>query len=195
MRTRFAALGIVAGLLFTPSAHAAHHLWDFTEIFSNADGSVQFVEIFTAEDNEQNLNGFTITSGGNTLTFTSNLPTAATANTWLLAATSNFAALPGAVTPDYIIPANFFPTGGGTLNYASGADVWNFGAVPTDGVLALQRNGSSATNSPTNFAGEAGSIDLGTPVPAMSTWAIFLAVGVILLLASGLLRRRTTAIA
>jgi hypothetical protein len=195
MRSRFAVLSIVAGLLFAPAAHAGHHLWDFTEIFSNADGSVQFVEIFTAEDNEQLINGFTITSGGNTLTFTSNLPTAATANTWLLAATSNFAALPGAVTPDYIIPANFFPTGGGTLNYASGADVWNFGAVPTDGVNALQRNGSSAVNSPTNFAGQSGSVNLGVQVPAMSTWAIFLAVGIVLLLASGLLRRRETAVA
>jgi len=195
MRSRLAASSILTALLLAAPAHAGHHLWDFTEIFSNADGSVQFVEIFTAEDNEHLINGFTITSGGNTLTFTSNLPTTVTANTWLLAATSNFAALPGAVTPDYVIPANFFPTGGGTLNYASGADVWNFGAVPTDGVNGLQRNGSPAANSPTNFAGQSGSVNLGTPVPVLSTWAIFLAVGILLTLASGLLRRRAPATA
>lgn len=194
MRTRFTALGILAGLLSAATAHAGHHLWDFTEIFSNASGTVQFVEIFTAEDNEQNLGGFTITSGGNTLNLV-NLPTTLTANTWVLAATSSFSSLPGAVTPDYVIPDNFFPTGGGTLNYASGTDVWNFGAVPTDGVNSLLRNGSTAANSPTNFAGQTGSINLGTPVPAMSTWAIVLAVGALLALASGLLRRRETALA
>jgi hypothetical protein len=50
--------------------------------------------------------------------------------------TPKFAGLPGAITPDYILPVeNFFPTGGGSLNYASGADIWNYGTVPTNGEL------------------------------------------------------------
>ena len=61
------------------------------------------------------------------------LPSSSTANTWVLIATAAFAALPGAPTPDYIMPAGFFPTGGGTLNYASGADIWTYGAVPVNG--------------------------------------------------------------
>lgn len=189
MRARIVALATVVGLLAASSAFAGHHLWDFTEIFSNADGSVQYMELYTAEDNEQLLGAFSITSGGNTFDFVTDLPTSATADTYVLIATSNFAALPGAVTPDYIIPGNFFSTGGGTLNYA-GVDIWNYGAVPTDGVNALQRNGSSTTNSPTNFAGASGSVDLGVAVPALPTWGIVLLVGALLLAASGLLRRR-----
>jgi hypothetical protein len=68
--------------------------------------------------------------------------------------------------------------------------VWNYGAVPTDGVLALQRNGSSANNSPTNFAGASGSISLAAAVPAVTLWGIAGLIGAVLLFASGLLRRR-----
>ena len=31
---------------------------------------------------------------------------------------------------DFIIPAGFLATGGGTLNYASGTDTWVYGALP-----------------------------------------------------------------
>jgi hypothetical protein len=185
----------MAGWLGATPALAGHHLWDFTELYSNADGSVQYVELFTAENDEQNLGAFTITSDGHTFNFVTNLSTAATANTWVLVATSNFASLPGAVTPDYILPqGNFFPTGGGSINYA-GVDVWNFGAVPTDGENALQRNGSSAPNSPTNFAGQTGHVNLGADVPILPTWGIVLLTGGLLLAASGLLRRREASIA
>lgn len=176
-------------LLTASAAHAGHHRWDFTEIFSNADGSVQYVELFSANDGEAALGPWTITSTTNSFQFVTNV-TEPTANTWVLVATSNFASLPGAVTPDYIIPASFFPTGGGTLTYAGGADVWAYGAVPTDGVQALQRNGSAAANSPTNFAGQSGSVNLSSSVPAVASWAVALVVGAILLVSSGILRRR-----
>jgi len=196
MRSRFVALAALIGVLVVaPAAQAGHHLWDFTEIFSNASGSVQFVEMFTADDNEQGIGSFGITSGANTLNFVTNLPTSVTHNTWILCATSNFAALPGGVTPDFIIPANFFNTGGGTLNYASGTDVWNYGAVPTNGVLALQRNGSTANNSPHNFGGQSGQVALTVATPMVSSWGIVLLIGVLLLLGSGLLRRRSPTIA
>src|SRR5207244_1759546 len=83
-----------------------------------------------------------------------NLPTSTTANTWILVATSGFGSLPGGVTPDYIIPSNFFPTGGGTLNYASGVQSCSYGVVPTDGYHSLLRNVSTAVHSPHNFARE-----------------------------------------
>ena len=92
--------------------------------------------------------GWTVTNGSNTLNFATSLPSALTAGKTVLIATSGFGSLPGGVTPDYIIPGNFFSTGGGTLTYAGGADVWAYGAVPTNGVLSLQRNGSTAINSP-----------------------------------------------
>jgi hypothetical protein len=194
MRKRFVVLATSIGLFAAATAHAGHHLWDFTEAFSNASGSIQFIELFTAEDNEQNLNGFTVTSGANSVILT-NLPTNLTANTWILIATPGFGALPGAVAPDYILPfGNFFPTGGGTLNYASGADIWNYGAVPTDGKLSLLRNGSTAVNTPTNFAGQQGELKL-VEFPAAGTWGMVLLVGALLISASVLLSRRRTAVA
>jgi hypothetical protein len=192
MRSRFLVLLALAGLIplvATTPAQAGHHLWDVTEIFSDASGTVQFIELFTAEDNEQGVGPFTITASGNTFNFVTNLSTAATANTWILVATGNVASLPGGVTPDYILPANFFNTGGGTINYA-GVDIWNYGAVPTDGVHSLARNGSTPVNSPTNFAGDAGEIELNANVPAVQTWGFVLLVGCVLLAASGLLRNR-----
>jgi len=173
------------------AAHAGHHSWDFTEVFSNSDGTVQYIEMFCPNNGETGLGPFTITAGANTFNFVTNL-SGTTANTWVLIATSNFGALSGAVTPDYILPSgSFFSTAGGTLTYAGGADTWAYGAVPTDGVNALQRNGSSATNSPTNFAGASGSVDLSAAVPTLSSWGIVIALGAMLVVASGLMRRGT----
>jgi hypothetical protein len=193
MRKRLAILATVVGLLVSANAYAGHHLWVWTEMYSNASGSVQFVEMFTNANSEQGVGPFTITSTTHTFNFVTNLPTATTANTWILIATSGFGSLPGGVTPDYIIPSNFFPTGGGTLNYASGVQSWSYGVVPTDGYHSLLRNGSTAVNSPQNFAGQVGSVDLA--VPAFGGWGLALLIGAMLLLASGLLRRRRTAIA
>src|SRR6185436_1825099 len=95
-----------------------------------------------------------------TFNFVTNLPSNATANTHILVATSGFGALAGGVTPDYVIPANFFATG--------------YGTVPTDGVHSLLQNGSTEVNSPTNFAGNAGSVNLAAAVPMLPRWGILL---------------------
>jgi len=194
MSTRPAILALAATLTavltLAPSARAGHHLWVFSEIFSNASGSVQFMELFCPDPNEQGVGPFSVTSNAHTFNFVTNLPSAATANTYILIATSGFGALPGGVTPDYTIPSNFFATGGGTLNYASGVQVWNYGAVPTDGSHSLLRNGSTAVNSPTNFAGQPGSVNLATTVPMLPRWGIVVLVGALLLAASGLLAAR-----
>jgi hypothetical protein len=189
MRIRFGAIATAVGLIAATSAQAAHHLWDFTEIFSNASGSVQYVEMFCTAAGEDQLGLYSITTGTHTLNFVTNLPSSATANKWLLVATSNFAGVSGGIPPDYIVPANFFPTGGGTLNYA-GIKIWNYGAVPTDGTHALKRDGTTVVNSPTNFAGQSGSVNTNTPVPMVQTWGLLLLVGLLLLATSGILRRR-----
>jgi serralysin len=193
MPGRIGALSLVAASSFlAAAANAAHHQWDFKEIFSNADGSVQFIEMIGGGNNEQLLNGWTITQGANTFTFVGNLPETSTLDRHVLVATSNFAALSGAVAPDYILPGAFLATGGGTLVYAGGADTWSYGSVPTDGVNALQRDGSSATNSPTNFANQAGSVDLSTAaIPSIEAWGIVLLIGARRLASRGLLRRST----
>ena len=188
MRTRLAVVATIVGLIIASSAQAGHHLWVFTEMFSNASGSAQYIEMFTADANEQGVGPFTITSTTHTFNFVTNLPTAATANTWILVATSNFANL--GVTPDYIIPAQFFPTGGGTLNYAGGVQVWNYGAVPVDGYHSLHRDGTTAVNSPTNFAGTTRTVYLTPGVPMLPRWGLAVLLGAMLFAASGLLRKR-----
>ena len=191
MRLRLGILLTLAGLVLAPAAQAAHHLWKITEAFSNSSGTVQFVELACPSSGENSLGPFTVTSNTHTFNFVTNLPPNSTANTWVLLATSGFQALPGGVIPDYTIPANFFNTGGGTLNYASGVDIWNYGAVPTDGVHSLLRDGSTPVNSPTNFAGNSGSVNLAAPVPALQTWGLLVLVGAMLFAASGLWKRRS----
>lgn len=158
-------------------ALAGHHLWDVHEIFSNADGTIQFIELWesTGDNAENGIGPFGVTSNANTFQFVTNLPPGDTGFKFVLLATSGFAALPGAVTPDYIIPDNFFSINGDSINYAGGLDILTFGlgVLPTDGVVSLNRDLTTGTNSPTNFAGAIGSIDLSGPeVPALSTWGL-----------------------
>lgn len=147
-------------------ASAAFHLWHIREIYSNADGSVQFVELFTAVNGQHFLNGHTLTSTGNTFNFT-NSP-APTGGHHLLLATAGFQSLPGGATPDYVIPSNFFNPAGDTINFAEGTDVNTFASPAFDGILSLNYTSATsvattASNSPRNYAGAGGSIDLSTP--------------------------------
>ncbi len=191
MRIRLIAVAAVLGALLVAAAspaRAGHHLWRLTELFSNADGSVQYAQLFVNEANEQGVGPFTITASGHTFNFVTNLPSTATANTWILVATSNLASKAGGVAPDYIIPAGFFSTAGGTMDYA-GIDSWAYGTVPTDGRHALMRDGTTPLNTATNFAGQTGSVDAAVPVPAVTTWSLALLIGALLFAASGLLRK------
>jgi hypothetical protein len=197
MRARLVAVAVAAlaalALLIAPSpAQAGHHLWRLTQLFSNASGTIQFAQLFVNEDNEQGVGPFTLTASGHTLNFVTNLPSTTTANKWILVGTSSYASLPGAPAPDYIIPSGFFATGGGTMIYATSVDTWNYGAVPTDGVHSLMRDGTTPVNSAVNFAGATASVTAPPPpVPAFTRWGVAVLAGGILLVASGLLRRRT----
>ena len=163
------AMAVLAVVLVATPARATFHFWQFAELFSNADGSVQFVELRNDADFEhftmfQQIHsknvGATIT---NVFSFPSNLPSSDTANTRLLLATPGFAAVAG-VTPDFEIPAGFLFTAGGSIEFLN--TVWgplNYGPLPMDGVTSLLADGTPALNSPTNFAGETGTI---VPEPA-----------------------------
>lgn len=191
MRTHKTLLALALGLLAATPALAGHHLWDFTEAFSNKTGSVQFVELIGNADNEAGLNGFTVTTGTNTFTFTSNCPSNLTNGKWVLLATAGFGSIPGGATPDYLIPSNFFvANAGGTFNYAGGADIWNHGAVPADGYNSLKRDGTTSPNNPRNFAGAGGTVNLVSELPGMPKWGLILLVGAMLIAASVMLRRR-----
>ena len=198
------ALGLAIALR-SPPACAFVHLWDFVEIFSNADGSVQFVEMSTVGASERVLTAAVVRSlasfqaGEPDFQFSRNL-VGSTANRRLLLATQGFASSPGAVAPDFILPDDFFEIGGDTLTLRSAGQLttvydtlsWGPGLgrpLPSDGILSLQRVGSGPTlrfealpNSPTNFAGQTGAL---VPEPA-SAALVSLGLGVL----AGLRRRR-----
>jgi hypothetical protein len=177
--------------LTAAESQASFHTWRIAELYSDAAGVVQFVELHEASnaDFQDQFAGKLLTSQqGATIrayTFPTNLVSSSTSNKRLLIATPAFAAL-GIVTPDYVVAAPFLFVGGGTLDFAS-VDSVTYSSLPTDGVRSLDRSGSTLTNSPTNFSGQTGSIaaPLAPPqiIPTLG-WAG------LLLLAAGLLALR-----
>ncbi len=164
----------IAAALFSLPVHATYHTYQIDELYSNADGTVQYVVLREALGmNGQNLlGGHTLAAASgtqsNSYTFGRDLPGrmcdyyscmgSPTAHTRVLIATDGFAAL-GLVTPDYVVPNGFLPVGGGTVDYA-GVDQWTFAALPTDGVSALYRDGTTKKNVATNFASDSASVAL-----------------------------------
>ena len=163
-------------------AHASFHTFTIDEIYSNADGTIQFVVL----KESSGLNGedlwagqaLTVTHAGRTKTyvFPRNLSSSATANRYVLVATQGYvdaanAGIAGfaSVFPDYVIPNQFLPTDGGTINYA-GVDQLSYALLPTDGSQALFTPFSSsqyiALNMARNFAG------VGASVPALAVTAV-----------------------
>jgi IPTL-CTERM motif/Fibronectin type III domain len=169
----FRQLCVVATLFgLVGTANASFHLWEISEVYSNASGTIQFIEFQTTYGGQQFLGAHTLTSSNgvvtNSFTFPSNLP-GDTTNKKFLVGTAGFAAL-GIVTPDYIVPNGFLFVPAGTLNFAS-VDIFTYASLPTDGSLSLNRTYSdplvfplaahvitTAVNSPTNFAGQSGTI-------------------------------------
>jgi len=190
--------------LFAPAAAASNpvgsHSWVVNEIFSSADGAVQFVELRESNGfaNEINISGLSVTcaSTGNSFTFPANLPAGSTANQFILLGTANFAALPGAPPVDHIIPAGFFDTNGDTLQFhVYTPSILSFGAgqLPLDGFNSLSQSLTAAPNSPTNFAGQSGQVNLsGPPVPSLPAVGLFALIGILGLSGAVMVRRRRT---
>ncbi len=161
-RFQLCATTAVAGvLLMQLQAMAGGHTWRVNEYFTNADGTIQFIELTECCGFSTEYAVSTVTSDANLINLGGGL-TGDTAGAKLLLATTGFAALPGAPTPDYIIADNFFAVAGDTVAYS----VYNHlgpATLPTDGHLSRQWdgvNGSFAStptyNSPTNYAGQTG---------------------------------------
>jgi hypothetical protein len=171
LRRLFAIALALAFSAAAPIASGSFHTYQIHEMFSNGDGTVQFVVLHEVAgfNGENFLSGhtFTSTQGGATQTYTfdKNLPggtggpygmSSPTAFSYVLLATQGFAQL-GLVTPDYIIPNGFLPLTNGTINYA-GVSQATYPALPTDGVSALSISGMTVQNLAINFAGNTGSV-------------------------------------
>jgi hypothetical protein len=165
MAKLIARLAVLALLMAASSANAAFHMFRIQQLFTNADGTVQFIVLRECcnTDGENLFNGITLRTGSRTFSFPMNLPSGDTAGRSVLIATQGFADL-GLIAPDYIIPANFLPIGGGFVNYANVSQI-NFGPLPTDGRTALLAGGFTAPNLATNFAGQTASVGA-TPASA-----------------------------
>src|SRR5262245_9126049 len=97
------------------------HLYDISELYSNASGSIQFIELSVGgNNNEHRWSGHSITvRQGDAIHhfgFPNDLPSSETANTSVLIATQGFADL-GIVTPDFIVPSGFLFAGSGIVDF------------------------------------------------------------------------------
>jgi hypothetical protein len=180
----FATLIVTVSLV--PPAESAFHFWHVKEVFSSADGSVQFIEMFNSASNEHFLSGVKLRSNADGVikefTFPANAPSSATSNRHLLIATPGFATLSGAVTPNFTLDQSttpltlpfFNPNATNiTITFLGSGDSMAFtgASLPKNGVHSLSDAGasgsppgtpsiSSTVNSPTNFAGLTGSINV-----------------------------------
>jgi hypothetical protein len=161
-------------MFFLPeTARAFFHLWKVNEIYSSADGSVQFIELLqTPSSNSEyllNTYGASLQVASplatNEYFFDKDLPSSTTINKTLIIGTTNLSSIPGGLTPDYIIPPNFIFPGSGDVTYVPPGnpnDSVSYSNLPTDGNASLVRSGASMvlspTNSPKNFNGESNSI-------------------------------------
>ena len=165
-------LGAVVATPFVvaASAWAGAHTWNVVEVFSNGDGTIQFVELMEpgGAANETGIGGLAVSSNatGNQFFFPGNLPGGSTANASILLGTVAYAALPGAATPDHIIPANFFSNESepfpGIEYHVYDDFIFGVGMLPLNGKDSLHKVGVNyvaGPNTPTNFAGESGNVD------------------------------------
>ncbi len=181
MKRYFCRCLVVLSMLVAGAAVASYHTFVIDQLYSNADATVQFIVLHESlgEDGENFLRGHTLksTHAGvtQTYTFTRDLPgggcvysgyssectMSPTANSRVLIGTQGFAAI-STVAPDYLIPNGFLSTGSGLVNYAD-VDFMSYGSLPTDGVSALNRNGTMIQNLATNFNGQSTSLSLAGP--------------------------------
>jgi hypothetical protein len=152
----------IAAFAMIGSANAAFHLFVVEQVYSNFDGSIQFIVLRQEPPavDEHEWKGHVLQSvhdGIDTIfTFPNDLPNRRTAGRRVLVATQGFASL-GIVTPDYVVPNGFLGTGAGLVRCCDGYE-YMYPSLPTDGVTALDTLGTPVANVATNFNGDSGSV-------------------------------------
>lgn len=178
-RFALATVGILSWTIAASPVEAGGHTWRIKEVFSNASGTVQFIELVETcgTPNETGLIGHQVKANANFVNLTANLPPGTSANKHILFGTANLTSF-GGPTPDYIIPANFISLTGVTLEYTpQHTCIVGSGVIPTNGSDSLNRPAGCnlatcpatvATNSPTNLAGQTGTVNAGACMDADS---------------------------
>jgi hypothetical protein len=166
------------------NVQAAFHRWQVKEVFTTADGSVQFIELYNDFSNEQFVSGHTVRAVSDGVTKNLNLATSlstsfSTVGKHFLVATSGFGDLPGGRTPDYVIPSNFINPSAASITVSFvGVDSITFAGslLPKNGIDSLTDLGAVGlppgtqnlvvgSNSPTPFGAtnNPGSVNLAPP--------------------------------
>jgi hypothetical protein len=165
-RTRIAKLVAIVLLAAPTAAIAGIHTWDVGEVFSNADGTIQFVEFVEAGGGnfEIGISGGSTSSNAGPKNFSwSGNPVSTTGFKRYLVGSQTFQNLTGAPPVDATIPLTFnsnpilpffFQPASDTVNFIA-YDSCPFTAIPTNGVGSFncETNANQTANSPTNFAG------------------------------------------
>lgn len=161
---------LMGAAFMTSAATATFHLIQINEVYSNADGSIQYVELIATANGQTNLGPTRVvsrnaTNGAETILFDFVANYAWSSGQTLLIATPAFEAAAG-FAPDFVMPAQsliFTPNGrvlfrrdtaAAVDSVAYGAFTGNNGtfgtpatALPTDGVHSLTRINTSMDNS------------------------------------------------
>ena len=150
-------------LIFAGPA-SAFDAWEIEEIFSNYDGSIQYIKLSTASENQQNLAGHEIRaldgSGAplQNFLFPSSL-SGSTANRSVLIGTSAFSELTQ-LAVDYQLPDGFLPLDGGTVQLPEiDSLTYQRTQLPRNGSQALRADGTISAAMPANFAGLTAAVD------------------------------------
>ena len=178
-RAIFVVAALLMGAAIPGGGAVAAPFFGIDGLYSNADGSVQFIQMNTVESGA--LAGLTLvaylhsldsTSPIHAYTFPTDLPSPEI-NRLFLVATQGFADL-GLVKPDYVIPNGFLFVPSGQIAIAG--NIVPYSGLPTDGVNALwfDADGGPDAILPArfeNFAGVRGDFASGPPAPpAPAVW-------------------------
>ncbi len=171
LRARFIAAALLLCALTTRGALAGAHTWKVNEVFTDATGLIQFIELRESGggSGEIGVGGHQLTSSSKSYIIAANVDSPTTFKS-ILIATPGFAALPGAPTPDFTLPAGSIPfftvDTSNNMQYVP-FDSWIIpgDSIPTDGILSFNRSGGIQTNSPTNYAGVTGTVNANPPAP------------------------------
>ncbi len=136
--------------------------WSINEIYSNSDGTVQYIELFTTVDGQQGLTGRQITASAlgveNGFSIPGDLSGITTGRTVLLA-TAAYEQLSG-ISPDFILPDKFIPPGVTKISFADVDSVeFDRSELPLNGTQALNSDLIPVRPNASNFLGDASIVE------------------------------------